>query len=47
MIIIMKTKLNSDDEIPLNKTVEIPTIAIVVRAISLENNKYYSNVFLD
>ena len=47
MIIIMKTKLNSDDEIPLNKTVEIPTIAIVVRAISLQNNKYYSHVFLD
>ena len=47
MIIIMKTKLNSDDELPLNKTVEIPTIVIVVRAIFLENNKYYPHVFLD
>ena len=43
----MKIKLNSDDELPLNKTVEIPTIIIVVRAIFLESNKYYPQVFLD
>ena len=42
-----KIKLNSDDELPLNKTIEIPTITIVVRAIFLENNKYYLQVFLD
>ena len=42
----MKIKFNSDDELPLNKTVEIPTITIVVRAIYLENNKYYAQVFL-
>ena len=28
----IKIKLNSDDESPLNKTVEISTITIVVRA---------------
>ena len=43
----MKIKFNSDDELPLNKTVEIPTITIVVRVIFLENNKYYPQVFLD
>ena len=43
----MKIKLNSDDELPLNKTVEIPTKTIVARAIFLENNKYYLQVFLD
>ena len=43
----MKIKLNSDDELPLNKTVEIPTITIVVRTIFLENNKYYPHVLLD
>ena len=43
----MKIKFNSDDELPLNKTIEIPTITIVVRAIFLENNKYYPQVFLD
>ena len=43
----MKIKLNSYDELPLNKTVEIPTITMAVRVIFLENNKYYSQVFLD
>ena len=43
----MKIKFNSDDELPLNKTVETPTITEVVRANILENNKYYPQVFLD
>ena len=34
-------KFNSDDELPLNKTIEIPSMTIVVRAIFLENDKYY------
>ena len=43
----MKIKSNSDDELPLNKTIDIPSIIIVVRAIFLENNKYYPQVFID
>ena len=45
----MKIKFNSDHELPLNKTVEIPTITVVVRAIFLHNkdNKYYPQIFLD
>ena len=43
----MKIKFNSDYEIPLNKTIEFPTIAIVVRAVFHENNLYHSLVFLD
>ena len=42
----MKIKFYSDHELPLNKTIKIPTITIVVRAIFLENNKYYPQVFL-
>ena len=42
-----KIKFDSDDELPRNKTMEIPTITIVVRAIFLENSKYYPQVFLD
>ena len=42
----MKIRFNSDDELPLNKTVEIATMTVVVRAIFLENNKYYPHVFL-
>ena len=37
----MKTKFNSVEELPLNKIIKIPTMAIVVRAVFHENNKYY------
>ena len=43
----MKTKFNSDDELRLNKTIETPSMIIVVRAVFYENNKYYPQVFLD
>ena len=43
----MKIKFNSDDELSLNKTIEIPTITIVARAIFLENSKYYPQFFLE
>ena len=43
----MKIKFNLDKELPLYKTIEIPAMTIVVRAICLENNKYYPQVFLD
>ena len=43
----MKVKLNSDDELPLNETIEIPSMIIVVRSIFHENNKHYPQVFLD
>ena len=41
----MKIKSNSDDELPLNKTIEIPGMIIIVRTIFLENNKNYPQVF--
>ena len=41
----MKIKFNSDDKSSLNKTIEIPSK--VVRAAFHENNKYYSQLFLD
>ena len=43
----MKVKFNSDDELPLNKKIEIPAITIVVRAVFHENSQYYPQVFLD
>ena len=43
----MKIKFNSDNELSLNKTIEIPKIMIAVRAVFHENNKYYPQVFLD
>ena len=38
----MIIKFNSDDKLPLNKTIEFPT-----RAVFHENNKYYPQGFLD
>ena len=43
----MKIKFNSGNELPLNKTIEIPTLTIVVRAVFHENSKYYPQVLLD
>ena len=43
----MKIKFHSDGKLPLNKTIEIPSMIIVVRAVFRENNKYYPQVFSD
>ena len=43
----MNIKFGSDDNLPLNKTIEIPIVTIVVRAAFHENNKYYRQFFLD
>ena len=43
----MNIKFNSDDKLPLNKTIEIPSMIIVVGAIVLENNKNFQQVYLD
>ena len=45
----MKTKSALDDDLPLNKMIEIQIIAIVVRAIFifLKNNNYYLQSFLN
>ena len=37
----MKIKFNLNGKLPSNKTTEIPSIIIVVRAVFQENNKYY------
>ena len=43
----IKLKFNLDDELPLNKTIEIPSMIIVVKAVFHENNNYYQQIFLD
>ena len=43
----MKIKFNSDDELALNKTIEIPSIVVVVRLGFYKNNKCYPQVFLE
>ena len=34
-------KFDSDDNLPLNKTIKIPIVTIVDRAVFYENNQYY------
>ena len=43
----MKIKFDSDDDFPLNKTIEIHNVTIVVKAVFHENNKYYPQVSLN
>ena len=43
----IKIKFYTDDELPLNKTIEVVAMIVVVRAISYKNNQYYPQVFLD
>ena len=35
----VKIKRNLDDELPLNKIIEIPSMTIIIRAVFHENNK--------
>ena len=43
----MRIKFDTGDKLPLNKTIKIPIIKTVARAIFHENNKHYPQVFLD
>ena len=43
----MRIKFDLDYELFLNKTIEIRSMIIVVRAVFHENNKYYPQVSLD
>ena len=42
-----KIKLNSDDILPLNKTLKIHTMTVTIRCVISEDNKLYPQVFLD
>ena len=44
----MKIKFNSDDDIPLNKGLNFPTITVIIRNIFEKDGKYYyPQIFLD
>ena len=38
---------NTDDNIPLNKIVSFPTITIIMRSVTKNDDKYYPQLFLD
>ena len=43
----MKIKFNSDDDVPLNKVLNFPTITVSIRNIFEKDGKYYPQSFLD
>ena len=43
----MKIKFNSDDDLPLNKTLKLHDLTIIVRSVFEEDGKYYRQVLLD
>ena len=43
----MKIKFNSDDSLHLNKILKLDMLTVIARSVFQEDNKYYSEVFLD
>ena len=43
----MKIKFNSDVNLPLSKLLKLRMLTINVRSVLKENDKYYSQMFLD
>ena len=43
----MKIKLNSDDNLPLNKILKRYNLIIAVRFVFQEDKRYYAQVFLE
>ena len=42
----MKIKFNSDDNLPLNKTLKLHNMIIVIRSVFEEHGKFYLQVYL-
>ena len=43
----MKIKYNSDDDLPLKKTLKFRSVTITIRSVFKEDGKLYPQVFLD
>ena len=43
----IKIRFNSDDKFPLNKPLKFLNATIVIRSVFEEDDKYYSQAFLD
>ena len=43
----MKIKLNTDDNLPLNKPLKLHLLTIIVRWIFEEDGKFYPRFYLD
>ena len=43
----MKIKINSDDNLPLNKVLKFHALMIIIKSIFERDGKYYPQIFLD
>ena len=43
----MKTKINSDDDLPLNKPLKFHIMTIIIKSVFEEDGKLYPQEFLD
>ena len=43
----MKIKFNSDDDLPLNKSLQFHLMTITIRCVFEEDGKLYPQIFLD
>ena len=43
----MKIKFNTDDNLPLNKTLKLHLLTIIVWCIFEEDSKFYPQLYLD
>ena len=43
----MKIKLDSDDDLPLNKVMKFYDLIVIIRSIFEKDGKYYPQIFLD
>ena len=43
----VKIKFNSDDNLPLNKTLKLHNMTIIVRSVFQEDGKFYPQIYLD
>ena len=43
----MKIKFNSDNHLPLNKTLKLNNLTVTARSAFEEHGKYYPNFYLD
>ena len=41
----MKVKYNSDDDLPLNKALELHEVTIIIRPVFEEGGKFYAQAF--
>ena len=43
----LKIKFDSDDDLPLNKPLKLPTMTKIVRSVFEGDGKLYSQIYLD